>query len=613
MIFDFVLIKRLEGNFQNNHPKIENAFKKLSIYNKSKFEKFSRKSKTLSIDLLTRWDSNQSMFISNDWSIFIIGECFSRIDSVFFKGIQKKLNANDIYFLYLTRKLDLVNEIKGNFQIIIIQNDDNKIIVINSKSGVSPFYYYFDSEIFVCSTAIYLFPDFLKDKLKFSYSNILEYALFNYPLGENTLFENVYNLLPGEIVTYNNGKLEKATYYNVTDFITDKRISKKEAIENGVELFNKIVNSYVADKEKINVSLTGGFDGRAILSALKFDMKNVLLYSFGIKGSKNISIPQQIAKDLNYNFKPYFLEEEYSEAFPLYGTMTCLLTDCLATFQRANYLYVFEDLSKHSDVVLTGIFGSELMRTFQNAGLMISESAVKILLAIDSLKELDKVINNYTYRLYWGDLIFNNENKEKVIESWRVKYLNRKYEFKNQYIFTYFIKDALRKYFGGEVHSERIFATNRFPFFDDEFVELILKSPFSAINNTFMKPTINERLNSQLYYAYILKYNKPELLNYTTDHGFAPKYLLYPFSILFIGPQVFIKSKIRKWKKYKEFNTEEWAERLFDINKKTLDKEFLLNTKLIKKKIESREWKIEPEEFKKLFSIQLYTNHVSLI
>jgi len=606
MIFDFVLIKRLEGNFQNNHPKIENAFKKLSIYNKSKFEKFSWKSKTLSIDLLTRGDSNQSIFISNDWSIFIIGECFSRIDSVFFKGIQKKLNANDIYFLYLTKKLDLVNEIKGNFQIIIIQNDDNKITVINSKSGVSPFYYYFDGEIFVCSTAIYLFPDFLKDKLKFSYSNILEYALFNYPLGENTLFENVYNLLPGEIVTYNNGKLEKATYYNVTDFITDKRISKKEAIENGVELFNKIVNSYVADKEKINVSLTGGFDGRAILSALKFDMKNVLLYSFGIKGSKNISIPQQIAKDLNYNFKPYFLEEEYSEAFPLYGTMTCLLTDCLATFQRANYLYVFEDLSKHSDVVITGIFGSELMRTFQNADIMITNPAVKILLSNDSLKQISYEIDNYFYRDYWGENIFNGENKEKVIESWREKYLNRKYEFKNQYIFTYFIKDALRKYFGGEVHSERIFATNRFPFFDDEFVELILQSPFSAINNTFMKPTINERLNSQLYYAYILKNNKPELLKYTTDHGFAPKFLFYPFSTLFVGSQVFIKNKIKKWKGYKEFKTEEWSAKLVHKNFDILNQLTLTNSRFLKDMIRKDIFILNRNELIKSFSLNLY-------
>ncbi len=444
----------------------------------------------------------------------------------------------------------------------------------------------------------------------FSKANLLEYAIFNYPLGENTLLQNVYNLLPGEIIRYKNGSVNKKNYYDISDLITNKRITEEEAIEKGNFLFNKVVNTLVADKEKISASLTGGFDGRAILSALEFDKKNLLLYSFGIKGSQNISIPIKIAKDLGYNFRPYYLEDEYAVSYPFYASMTCLLTDCLATVQRANYLFVFEDLAKYSDVVLTGIFGSELMRTFQNAGLMISLPAINILKSNNPIKQLIYEIQNYQYKDFWGNEIFNKTNQEEVIESFKIKYLNKKYEFLNQFIFSYFIKDALRKYFGGEVHVERLFATNRFPFFDDEFVELILQSPFSAINNTFLKPTIKERLNSQIYYAYIIKNNKLELLNYPTDHGFAPKYLFYPFSSLFIGSQVYVKSKIKKWSNYKEFNDIEWTERLFNENSNLFNKKTFLNIDLLKEKIENKEWRLMPEESKKLFSIQLYLNEL---
>jgi asparagine synthetase B (glutamine-hydrolysing) len=611
MIFDFILIHTSDINsgIETNYN-FRSALSKLPIYEKVKADYFNYSNNNWEVYGLGRGAYKKQVFIDESVNIFIVGECFSRIDSNYFIGNSRKLTAGDIKKLYLEKDDDLVDQVKGNYQIVVCDGRKGTVSIFNSKGGISPFYYFHDHETFICATAIYLFPQAVKSKLTFSNENLLEYALFNYPLGDNTVFEDVYNLLPGEIVYFKEGDVNKKKYYDVSDLITDKRIAKVEAIEKGNYLFNKIVNTLAADKEKITASLTGGFDGRAILSALDFDKNNLLLYSFGIKGSQNISIPMKIANDLGYNFKPYYLEDEYAKSFPFYASMTCLLTDCLATVQRANYLYVFEDLSKHSDVVLTGLFGSELMRTFQNAGLMISVPAVNILLSDDPLKKLSEEIDNYPHREYWGEQIFNKDTKEKVIESWRGKYLDKKYTSVNQFVFTYFIKDALKKYFGGEAHAERLFATNRFPFFDDEFVELILQSPFSAINNTFLKPTINERLNSQIYYAHIIKKNKPELLNYTTDHGFAPKYLFYPFSALFVGSQVYVNSRIRKWKKYKEFNSEEWAERLFSENIEMLRTDSILNTRLLKKKIENREWRTEPEEIKKLFSIQLFTNDI---
>jgi len=610
MIFDFILIFSLDNNsLINCDYNLQYCLIKFPIYKKTKCESFQYLHENYSIYGLGRGEYKRQILCDEKLSIYIIGECYSRINSNYFLGNSRKLTARDIKKLYLEKEEELVVEIKGNFQIVVYDNIKKAIKIFNSKGGISPFYYYCDKELFVCSTTIYLFSEQIKPKLTISNANLLEYALFNYPLGENTLFSNVYNLLPGEIIAYKDKTIIKSKYYDVSENITDKRISKEDAINYGVPLFNKVVNTLAEDKEKITASLTGGFDGRAILSALNFPVENLLLYSFGIRGSNNINIPIKIASDLGYNFKPYYLENDYSTAFPEYAKLTCLLTDCLATVQRANYLYVFEDLANHSDVILTGIFGSELMRTFQNAGLMISVPAVNVLLSNDPLKKMEEEISNYPYKNYWGKEIFNELNKEKVIESWREKYLNRNYISINQFVFTYFIKDALRKYFGGEIQAERIFATNRFPFLDDEFVELILQSPFSAINNTFMKPTIFERLNSQIYYGHIIKKNKPQLLKYTTDHGFAPKYLFYPFSAFFIGSQVYVKSKIRNWSNYKEFNSEEWSERLFDESAELFEKESLINIDLLKKKVENRKWRLMPEESKKLFSIQLFLNN----
>ncbi|MCX7871527.1 MAG: hypothetical protein N2485_08215, partial [bacterium] len=345
MIFDLFLEKTtIENSFQSN-PSINNFLLELYSNEKIKNSLFNYKNEMFNLFGFGR-QINDNIFDDNGNLYIIIGEVFPRLDNNFFTS-YKKINAKGLCEIYKIKGDKFIDFIKGNFQIIIIENYEIKIF--NSRYGVSPFYYYYDSQNFICSTAIYLFPNRIRKKLKFSPSNLLEYAIFNYPLGENTLFENVFNLLPGEILIYKNKKLLKRKYFDVTDLISNERISKNLAIEKGVELFNKVVNNLTLDKERLAVSLTGGFDGRAILSALKFPKDNLLLYSFGIRGSLNIKIPIRISSELGYKFNPYYLENEYSKVYPDYAVNTCLLTDCLATVQRANYLYVFEDLSSFSD------------------------------------------------------------------------------------------------------------------------------------------------------------------------------------------------------------------------------------------------------------------------
>ena len=122
------------------------------------------------------------------------------------------------------------------------------------------------------------------------------------------------------------------------------------------------------------------------------------------------------------------------------------------------------------------------------------------------------------------------------------------------------IKETFRKYFGAEVHSERIYAENRFPYLDDDFVDFIFQSPFAGVYSNALKPTPNQRFKCQYFYAKIMEEYKPELLKYQTDHGFPANYVLNKFPILKIGfPYLYNKRKKRR-ENYKEFRPVEWAE-----------------------------------------------------
>ncbi len=610
MIFDLLLLHNTKDSSKGNED-FQNSIQLPEIYEKVDAPSKIMNLEGMSLYMRFRNRVEDSLIDDSENLVIIVGEVFSRYDSAFFNSTAKILTVAEVYSCYRAKHEKFLEEIKGNFQIIIFTKESKNLVVYNSRGGVSPFYYFKNNTEVVLSTAIYLFPKRIKDSLKFSQAHMLEYALFNYPLGEHTLFSSVSNLLPGQIIQFKGDSFNSSIYYDVYNQLNSARLSKQEAIDKGVSLFENIVNTSLADKEKYCISLTGGFDGRAILTASKKPKEDILLYAFGIRNSQNIAIPLEITKDMGYNFTPYYLEEDYSKNYAFYGKMVCQLTDCLATVQRANYAYVFEKLAKYSDTVITGIFGSELMRTFQNAGFMISEPAVAALKNSSPLDELGRIIDSNPHREYWGEKIFNQKNKEEVLQSFKDKYMAKSYTSLNHFIFTYFIKDALRKYFGGEVHSERIFGTNRFPFFDDEFVDFILQSPFSAINNVFMDPGINERISSQKFYAHIIKKTNPKLLDYTTDHGFAPKYLLYPFPMLFIGPQFVMKSYLQRKHGYKEFNSVEWFTSLLDQDLSSLNQDGVVNTNLMKSAFSQNNWVDDINVFRKLFSLQYYTQTFS--
>src|SRR5205823_3685298 len=153
------------------------------------------------------------------------------------------------------------------------------------------------------------------------------------------------------------------------------------------------VNDRARDVPRVRVSFTSGFDSRATLAVLDKDPADILAYAFGIPGSMNISIPLQISNQLGIRFEPIYLDSAYEAQFDDYARRAVVLSDCLSTVERANYPYAFERHADFSPVVLTGLFGSELLRTFQNIGHIVSAELVRVHRAAEPRLELRRVVN----------------------------------------------------------------------------------------------------------------------------------------------------------------------------------------------------------------------------
>lgn len=490
--------------------------------------------------------------------LFIVGEARLRSDAPQ-SSSGNPLSANSLLAFWRAEPAAFIRRLKGNFTLVLVNANLRKVKLYNSRFGISPFYYALDGGRFIFSTSLAAVAACLSSVPVLDHAAVAELALFSYPLGDRTYFLQVKMLRPAEVVRADGSGLRRDAWWDVRTLYDVPLLPEPQALEHGSELFRKTVNGMAADAPKLRLSFTSGFDSRAILAALEREPADVLGYSFGIPGSLNVSIPEKLCTRLGQPFSAIYLDGGYERVFDQYARRAVLLSDCLSTVERANYPYAFERLADFSPVVITGLFGSELMRTFQNVGHIVSANLARLNLVDDPLTELKQIINASGTLGYFAPDLFRQAMKEieadvatALVERFGEMPPDRRF-------YMFLLTEGLRKYFGAEIHMERPWGINRFPFLDDEFVEFAFRAPFAGVHSRTLWPTVSNRYRSQRFYAYVIRKYRPELLSAPTDHGYSPGDVLSPLALARIGPRFLLWKWRRERTGYREFKTEEWT------------------------------------------------------
>ena len=542
-----------------------------------------------------------------DRHLFLVGEAFARLDSAGTRpGWTGRLSAPALLEVYLERGDQLLAHIKGNFTIVIVDEAKRQCLLCNSHFGISPFYYAWDGHQLLFSSSLVTLARCFARTPELDLAAVMEQAVFNYPLGRRTYFRDVRMLLPAEMVHADGEGLHCETYWDVRGLYDQPQLPHETALEMGADLFRQVVNEITADVPRLCLAFTSGFDSRAIMAVMEKDPEQYLAFSFGIPGSLNVEIPIKIAQELGISYRPFLLDSAYEQVFNENGLRAVILSEGLSTVERANYSYVFEQLSSFSQVAVTGLFGSELLRTFQNVDAITSANSVRVSLAADPRAELRRILLQPDVAVYLAPRIADEVVGEVEADMSAVVAQRFGDMPPDRRFYMFLLTEGLRKYFGAEVHIERPWVTNRFPYLDDEFVEFAFRAPFAGVYSRTITPTVANRFHSQYFYAYVINKYRPELLKARTDHGHSPKDLLSPFALLRIGPKYLLWRWIRRWTNYREFKTEEWTEALYrqllfvqpprnELFSQRLEDDFLTGV-----------WKTHRREFARAASLKLW-------
>ncbi len=511
---------------------------------------------------LERSETRENHFENGTEHLFVFGSVFTNNEySSRHATSPERLYARELYGLYKTHGQGVTRFIKGSFVLVIIDDSVPDCILISDRLNVLPLYYSIDSRRLLVSSSLRLLLRAGQIEKNVDRVALAEQLVFDFILGERTIVKGVRRVNPGSVYRFGPGGAEVNSYWDVGSLYNETLLKRGESLDLLAEQLFANVQLYTSDTRKLLVSLTGGFDGRTNLAMLRKPKRDYLCYSYGMPGSRQISVPEDISRNLDVPYKPVLCNGEFEGSYVESAAKVVEFSNATAPYTQAVMPYAYSKLSQYSDVILTGLFGSEVLRPLHNLGIIINDWSQRIFLSDDPRSEINLILRELASLGYVDAGLLNGTLGEAVEEIYDLAVKPFEPFDKITRFFMFTLREGIRKYFSQEIQSERVYVTNRFPYFDDDFVELIYKTTYAGMYNGFLGKSKFKRRKGQLLYARIMKKYFRELLAVRLDRGYKPADLIspFPFNYLAIGAAVYKTKKYYSAVGNDTFDTPKWA------------------------------------------------------
>jgi asparagine synthase (glutamine-hydrolysing) len=160
---------------------------------------------------------------------------------------------------------ECIHHFRGMFSFALWDEDKHQLFCARDRFGIKPFYYLSSNGIFYfASEAKALIP--FVNKIKTNYSTLKQYFVFQLPLGEQTLFEDIKQLLPGHSLIIKKGSIKIDKYWDVL-YKHDLEHTQIYFQNKLREILNDSISLHLRSDVPVGVYLSGGLDS-GIISVL---------------------------------------------------------------------------------------------------------------------------------------------------------------------------------------------------------------------------------------------------------------------------------------------------------------------------------------------------------
>lgn len=230
------------------------------------------------------------------------------------KGHTFKTNTDTEVILHGFEEYNdaLLNKLRGMFAFVIYDTNTKELFAARDFYGIKPFYYYLNDDEFLFSSEIKSFlahPNFKKELNK----EMLEsYLTFQYSVGEDTFFKNVYKLRPGHYLKYKDNKLEIKKYYEL-EFEADDTKTMEEWEKGIRECLDDSIKAHKISDVEVGSFLSSGVDSSLI--ATLSDVDKTFTVGFENKNYSEIDYAKDLSEKIDTkNISKVITKKEYFDS-----------------------------------------------------------------------------------------------------------------------------------------------------------------------------------------------------------------------------------------------------------------------------------------------------------
>ena len=274
---------------------------------------------------------------------------------------KTKSDSEELLHGYEEYGAELLQRLRGMYAFVVWDSVQKKLFGARDIFGIKPFYYYQNGGEFMFGSEIKSFlshPSFVKE---LDEELLPDWLCYEYLPMRKTFFKNVFKLLNGEYLEWQNGELTVHKYYDVADkFVADNNVSAEEWERRITDEFKESVAVHQISDVEVGCFLSSGVDSSYVVREVSKVASAVKTFSVGYEEEKYSELPfaQEFSKVINVeNISNKVSAQQY---FDMAGKIQYYMDEPLPNPSEVPLYFLAENAAKYVKVVLSGEGADEL-------------------------------------------------------------------------------------------------------------------------------------------------------------------------------------------------------------------------------------------------------------
>ncbi len=263
-----------------------------------------------------------------------------------------------------------VNKLRGMFACALWDTKKQRIVLARDRIGIKPLYYHFHNGILSFASELKSLLVCPKISKELNFSALHKYLTYTYVPAPETIFENIYKLMPGHRLVGVNGRIWTEQYWDLNKgdytYNETQRMDENELSEQLSSLIKESVKMHLVSDVPLGVFLSGGTDSGTILDyASEATDTPVRTFSIGFDDdyyneldNARIMSHKYETSHTEYVIKPQ--EMDYME------TVLSTFDEPFADSSAIPAYFVSKHAKQHATVALSGDGGDEIFGGYGN-------------------------------------------------------------------------------------------------------------------------------------------------------------------------------------------------------------------------------------------------------